>query len=68
MITVTYEARIQKKIDKLTSRVFLVAADDRARILHRIEKLKQHLKDKERIQQTVRIPAEAFRHREKYVL
>ena len=68
MITVTYEVRTQKKIDKLASRVFLTPVDERPRLLQRIEKLKQQLKDKERLRQTVRIPAEVFRHREKYVL
>ena len=63
-----FEQRIQKRIDKLTSRVFLVTADERLEILRRIEKLGETLKDKKRIRQTVRIPAEAFRHREKYVL
>lgn len=65
---VSYEERVQKKIEKLTSRVFHVTDEERPRLLQRIEKLKQQLKDKERIRHTIRIPAEVFRHREKYVL
>lgn len=67
-MTMSNEMRVEKKIGKLTSQLFFVSGDERGRLLRRIEKLRERLKSKDRWSQTIRIPDEAFRHREKYVL
>lgn len=67
-MTMSNEMLVEKKIEKLTSRLFFVSGDERGRLLRQIEKLRERQKIKERWSQTVRIPDEVFRHREKYVL
>lgn len=61
------QSRIEKKIDKLTSRLFLVSPEERAYLTKRIEKLRRRLKEKNQAR-PVRVPAAVLRHREKYVL
>lgn len=65
--SVSVVSRIQKRIDKLTSRLFLVPPEERVYLTKRIEKLRQRLKEKNQ-PRAVRAPASLFRHREKFVL
>lgn len=67
MIEAAIESRIGKKIDKLTSRLFHVSAEERAYLTKRIEKLRRQLKEKNQ-PRPLRAPASVFSHREKYVL
>ena len=62
-----HRTRIEKRIEKLTSRLFLVPPEERAYLTKRIEKLRRQLKEKNQ-PRPVRVPAALFRHREKFVL
>ena len=52
----TYLDRIEKKIDKLTSRLFMVPPPDRVELTRRIEKLKQKRKDYQLNRARIRVP------------
>ena len=52
----TYLDRIQKKIDKLTSRLFMISPQDRVELTRRIEKLKQKRKDDQLNKARIRVP------------
>lgn len=60
-------SRIEKRIDKLTSRLFLVPLEERPYLTKRIEKLRRKLKEKNQ-PRAVRVPAALLRHRQKFVL
>ncbi len=51
-----YLSRIEKKIDKLTSRLFMVSPQDRVELTGRIEKLKQKRKDYQLNKARIRVP------------
>jgi uncharacterized lipoprotein len=52
----SYLVRIEKKIDKLTSRIFMVSPQDRVELTGRIEKLKQRRKDYQLSRARIRVP------------
>ncbi len=51
-----YLSRVEKKIDKLTSRLFMVSPQDRVELTGRIEKLKQKRKDYQLNKARIRVP------------
>ena len=51
-----YLIRLEKKIDKLTSRLFLVSAEERAQLTERIAKLKQKRIDYQLSRARLRVP------------
>lgn len=57
----TYLYRIEKKIDKLTSRLFMVSPQDRVELTSRIEKLKQRRKDYQLNKARIRVPEQLAR-------
>lgn len=52
----SYLVRIEKKIVKLTSRLFMVSPQDRVELTNRIEKLKQKRKDYQLNKARIRVP------------
>lgn len=63
-----YLERIEKKIGKLTARLFHVPPEQRTSLLEQIQKLKTRHKNHQLNKARVRVPDELFTHRVKYTL
>lgn len=57
----TYLSRIEKKVDKLTSRLFMVPPHDRVELTNRIEKLKRKRKEYQLNKARIRVPEQLAR-------